>query len=396
MDATALAFDEGSFFSPTATTDRARRKDLIVSLRRLADSLEDVTDTIHRFGHLDLEKAMIQIGYDLKIFKVLVEANGAKTVADVAQDTGADPELIKRILRYYNTINVAREVGQDRYVATNITRNLTEKVCVAAMSHYYNFVAKQYQATPEFLEQNGYQNPTDESNTALQMGWNTREPTFDFMSKVPGAMEDFHTYMALRRQADISWLSVYPVLDETVGLTDPERPLYVNVGGGIGHQCAEFRQKYPDIPGRVINQDLPGTVARAVPTPGVENMAHDFFQPQPVQGAKFYYMRGVLHNHPPYRVRLLLRRIRDDMSPDSVLLVDETVLPDTDVGFVAASIDLTMLGAFASMERTEAEWRALTESAGLELVRSYAYNALENETVMEMRLSRDVKTSPSV
>lgn len=37
---------------------------------------------------------MIQIGYDLKLFNVLSEVHGANTVADVAQDTGADPELI--------------------------------------------------------------------------------------------------------------------------------------------------------------------------------------------------------------------------------------------------------------------------------------------------------------
>ena len=252
--------------------------------------------------------------------------------------------------------------------------------------HSYDLVAKQYQATPSFLKENNYQNPTDETNTAFQMGWNTRKPPFDLMLTVSGAMEHFHKYMALRRQVALSWLTVYPVKEETAGLTDPERPLYVNVGGGIGHQCAQFREKFPDLPGRVILQDLPQTVAGALQTPGIENMAHDFFEPQPVRGAKFYFMRGVPHNHPPHRVRLLFERVREAMVSDSVLLVDETVLPATDVGFIAASIDLTMLGAFASMERTEAEWRTLAESAGLQLVRTFTYNELEHETVMEMRL----------
>lgn len=122
-------------------------------------------------------------------------------------------------------------------------------------------------------------------------------------------------------------------------------------------------------------------------------MAHDFFEPQPIRGAKFYFMRGVPHNHPPHRVRRLFQHIREAMAPDSVLLVDETVLPSTDVGFIAASIDLTMLGAFASLERTETEWRSLAESVGLDLVRSYTYNALENETVMELRLPLKTNTT---
>lgn len=90
--------------------------------------------------------------------------------------------------------------------------------------------------------------------------------------------------MAKRRWPELSWLSVYPVDEETKVLNDRERPLYVNVGGGIGHQSAEFKQKHPEIPGRVILEDLPHSIAKALPTPGVENIAHNFFEPQPIKG----------------------------------------------------------------------------------------------------------------
>lgn len=93
--------------------------------------------------------------------------------------------------------------------------------------------------------------------------------------------------MASRREPELSWLSVYPVQERLGDDGDgcrPSRPLYVNIGGGIGHQCAQFRERYPDVPGRVVLQDLPHSIAAALPTPGVENMAHDFFEPQPVEG----------------------------------------------------------------------------------------------------------------
>jgi hypothetical protein len=101
--------------------------------------------------------------------------------------------------------------------------------------------------------------------------------------------------MAKRRTPDLSWLSVYPVQDEVEDWPAADKPLYVNVGAGIGQQCAEFRQKYPteSLPGRVILQDLPYAIAAALPTPGVENTVHNFFEPQPVKGAKFYFLRGV-------------------------------------------------------------------------------------------------------
>ncbi|KAI1206245.1 O-methyl transferase B [Annulohypoxylon truncatum] len=381
-------FDKEALAQAAATSDRATRRNLIVALRRMADSLEDSIGTMHRYAHIEQEKAMIQVGLDLGIFKVLAKANGAMTVDDVAKETGADPLLMKRILRFYNAINVAREVGPHQYEATNITHNLTEEFCTVGLSHFWGFVAKQYPFIPEFLKENGYQNTTDPKHTVFQKTWNTPKTPFELMPTLPEAMDDFHTYMALRRQTELSWLTVYPARSEAAGLTDPQRPLYVNIGGGIGHQCAQFREKYPDMPGRVILQDLPDVVARALPTPGVENMAYDFFEPQPVRGAKFYFMRGVPHNHPSHRVKVIFERVREAMAPDSVLLVDEAMLPATDVGYVAASIDLTMMGGFASMERTEDDWRDLAESAGLELVRTFTYNALEHETVMEMRLPR--------
>jgi hypothetical protein len=120
-------------------------------------------------------------------------------------------------------------------------------------------------------------------HTAFQDGWNTSTDAFSWFSDHPDHLAFFNDYMALRRQPELSWLTVYPVSEETKNW-DPERPVYVNVGGGIGHQCAEFKEQYPQVPGRVILQDMPHSIAQALPTPGVENMVHDFFEPQPIHG----------------------------------------------------------------------------------------------------------------
>lgn len=96
--------------------------------------------------------------------------------------------------------------------------------------------------------------------------------------------------MALRRKPDVSWLAVYPVAEETAGFKG-DRAAFVNVGGGIGHQCAEFKRAYPEIPGRVVLQDLQHSIDAALPTPGVDNMVHDFFEPQPVEGMTITMVR---------------------------------------------------------------------------------------------------------
>jgi hypothetical protein len=91
---TPLEFDESAIRQMSTSMDRASRRGLIVSLRRLADSLEDTVGTIHRYGHIDLEKAMIKVGLDLGLFNALASASGPKSTDDLALETGASPQLM--------------------------------------------------------------------------------------------------------------------------------------------------------------------------------------------------------------------------------------------------------------------------------------------------------------
>jgi hypothetical protein len=258
-------------------------------------------------------------------------------------------------------------------------------VTEAGITHCFETIGPVYQTLPAFLKKTNYKNPVDENNTVFQDAWNTDKHTFKWFTDNPENLRYFNDYMRFRREPVLSWLSVYPVEQETQGL-DPSRAVYVNIGGGVGHQCAQFKEKYPSVPGRVILQDMPHSIAKALPTPGVENMAHDFFQPQPIQGAKLYFTRGVCHNHPDHKVKLLLQNIKAAMAPDSVLLLDEWVLPETGVSSYASSMDLVMMASFAALERTEAQWQQLLSEVGLKLVKTYPYNPVSYEAVMDIRL----------
>jgi hypothetical protein len=142
-----------------------------------------------------------------------------------------------------------------------------------------------YQTLPAFLKKTEYKDPADELHTSFQDAFNTELAVFPWFASHPGHLAPFNDYMRLRRQPDVSWLTVYPVADE-VKDWNPEKAIFVNIGGGVGHQCAEFKQKFPNAPGKVILQDLPASIAKALPTPGVDNTIHDFFQPQPVKGKR--------------------------------------------------------------------------------------------------------------
>ncbi|KAG6355036.1 hypothetical protein INS49_004117 [Diaporthe citri] len=363
-----------------AAQDEDSRRKAVAALPKLASSLENVQETINRYGHLHLQSAMVQTGVELGLFKHLSDSPEGLTVEQISDKTGAERQLIVRSLRYLAAIGSVEEVGKGRYAANHVTRNLSESFYLSAPP---------FQAIPKFLKETNYRLPDDASHTPFQLALGTDKSIFEWFVGQPELLGHFNNYMALHRKQTegLSWLSVYPVETEAAG-KPAEQPLYVDIGGGIGHQCKQFKEKFPDLPGRVVLQDLPHSIARAFPTPGVENMAHDFFTPQPVLGAKFYYLHAVLHNQSPSNLRKLLENTKAAMAADSVLLIDEMVLPETGVSAIAASIDLTMLSSLASAERTKEEWGELLDDIGLEIVKTYTYNERTYETVMDIRLPK--------
>lgn len=59
------------------------------------------------------------------------------------------------------------------------------------------------------------------------------------------------------------------------------------------------------------------------------------------------------------------------MTKDSVLLIQEVEIPETNVPLRAACVDLVMMAMFSALERTREQFRELLESVGLELVKTW-------------------------
>lgn len=99
-------------------------------------------------------------------------------------------------------------------------------------------------------------------------------------------------------------------LEESVKNIDPNRIIFVDVGGGIGHKCLELKTRFPLLQGQVILEDLPVTLEHALSIDGVKDLPQDIFTSRQVKSkclskyvliddtdflldAKFYYMRNV-------------------------------------------------------------------------------------------------------
>ena len=174
-----------------------------------------------------------------------------------------------------------------------------------------------------------------------------------------------------RSRSGPQWFDIFPVTEKFT-LSDPSAPLLVDVGGGVGHNLVAFKQRHPNVLGKLIVQDIPVVVKNAKDLPtGVEAVVHDFFMPQPVKGAKAYLLANVLHDWPDKQALKILGNIRDAMSQDSELLIWENILPESNVPQLSAAIDLTMMANFSAGERTLAQYSTLLEKAGFKLVKAW-------------------------
>ena len=70
------------------------------------------------------------------------------------------------------------------------------------------------------------------------------------------------------------------------------------------------------------------------------------------------------------------------MGPESVILIDEMVLPNEGVHWQSTQVDLTMMAALAAMERTQAQWSYLLDSVDLKIANIHTYTPLVYESIM--------------
>ena len=276
---------------------------------------------------------------DLKVADELAE--GPRSVAELAQSTGADRDTLHRILRALATEGVFAEDEPGVFRNTE----LSEGLCAEdwrAFGHLFGSV---------FYDALGTLDPTTGQETF------SRAFGADFWSWLderPGERAAFDAAMAGGKDRPA---------DRLAGLDLHEGSIVVDVGGGNGALLRALLQRRPDLRGIVF--DLPETVRDdAAFGGGIEFVAGSFFDSVPAGDA--YVLSGILHDWNDERASEILRTIRHAAPDHARLLVVESVLDHGKQPHGAKWLDLLML-VIGGRERTEAEWRALLAGAGFEV-----------------------------
>ncbi|KAJ5774108.1 hypothetical protein N7457_009004 [Penicillium paradoxum] len=333
--------------------DEASRLKMVKSLRQMQVELQTPKDSLMELAGLGLTNAMLRVGADLGFLRYLARSDVPLSVTEIAKLTGASPQLLERVLRHLAASDMIQETGVNEYTANTMTRVLADHRGQAMIYHGFDTHGPVVQAMPDFFAENDYQD---------------QPKHFDNLQKVMTALQGSE------------WTDGFTLIDDEAHKIPPtspqasEKPFFVDVGGGHGHQCIELGKKYPQLLGRLILQDLPEAVGKLAPIEGVKAEAYDFFQAQPVIGAKFYYLRRIMHDWPDDEAAKILRNIRNAMSPDSRILIDEAVLPDTGANWQSTMADLAMM-AFGGKERTKHQWESLAQNVGLRVVQIHTYVA---------------------
>jgi hypothetical protein len=134
----------------------------------------------------------------------------------------------------------------------------------------------------EYMRETGFENPVGKS--PFEYAFNMK--VWEYIGQDPVLQSSMMDFMEGRRKGVVRWLDVFPIDSFLEGISSKkDDALFVDIGGNQGHDLKLLKERHPDLPGRLILQDLPEVIDRLKgPLEGIEAMSYDFFTPQPIKG----------------------------------------------------------------------------------------------------------------
>lgn len=256
-------------------------------------------------------------------------------------------------------------------------------------TNVYDIISVTNSKAVDYFRQSGsFKNPGDKDGTLFKYAFDTDLDYFEWLYQ-PGNEEQakaFRNHMQMKTIGP-KWFETVSV-EEILGKANADEVLLVDIGGGAGHDLQGFHAAHPTMPGRLVLQDKHESIDAldASALAPIEPIGHDFFTPQPIKGARGYYLKMVLHDWPDEQCQQILENIKPALTRGkSKILINEIVVPDTNAGWFETSVDMLMMICHVAHERREKEWTALAERAGLKVTKVWQCgDAAEKLIVVEL------------
>lgn len=296
--------------------------------------------------------AALNVAADLGLSDALAE--GPRTVAELADETAADPDTLRRLLRALAAAGVYDVAPGAAYANNALSEGLRSDVpgTLRPLARTLN--------CPELWAAWGH------LGHSVRTGENAFEATngtdvWTHRAAHPDENEIFNDNMtALTSSVAAGVADAY----DFSGLS-----YVVDVGGGQGGLLEAVMSRHPQVSGTVFDREhvVATEPIDAALGPRWSAVSGSFFDTVPEADA--YLLKSILHDWPDQACVEILRTCRRGLRPGGVVLVVETLLDRPGFEVHAAFSDLNMLVMPGGRERTEVEYAALFVAAGLRLTR---------------------------
>jgi len=271
--------------------------------------------------------------------------DGARTVADLAMETGSNEDALYRVIRALVPTGVFEEVAPRTFALTEGSRALLPDVegsirdMVLWLGNSFHF--KVWAELP-------YSVATGKPAVDYIYG----KPAFEAIHDHPEIAYDFNTAMTcLSNQLAPAVLDAY----DFSGINT-----LMDIAGGHGAVLCEILSRYPRMKGILLDmqsvmQEAKCLICEKKMEQRCIPIAGDFFKSIPPGADALKILKNVRHAMQGYA--------------DRRIIVVDCVLPENSEPHFGKLVDLEMLLMPGGRERTEPEWRELLAKAGFQITR---------------------------
>jgi len=301
----------------------------------------DVWGTVHGRWQGEVVCALL----DLRVADHLDDEE-VRTAGELAVRTGLHPDRLHRLLVLAAAVGVFEQLDSDTF-----THNAASRLLRSGHPGSMRVEARHILSAWQRTAWDGLVHAV-RSGTSGFHGL-TGKGVFDHFTTDPVQAADFNAF-----QAQVTARNARALVEHT---TFPDGATVVDVGGGTGMLLRKVLAAHPDLDGVLL--DAPAVAAAAPAAERMTAVGGDFFAAVPA-GGYVYLLSHVLHDWGDDDAVTILSRIAEAMSPEATLVVMENLRED-DSALLISYLDMLMMTAWNSRERSTAEYGDLMAEAGL-------------------------------
>jgi hypothetical protein len=290
--------------------------------------------------------------------------DGPKHVSELASRAHVSPQALCRFLRMLVVMDLLSQEGNDTFGLTPVGDYLRSDHPESMRDRLIYVGEVSYKMAQGMLR-------------AIQTGEPAFEhvfgmPFFEYFDQHPDMGALFNGLMS--RGVNDRIAGIVAAYDFSAART------IVDVGGGVGTLVAAILSANPHVQGIVFDVPKVAATARSyLAENGVAErcqvVAGNFFMDAVPKGGDIYLMSNIIHDWNDEQALHILRNCRSAMGDAGTLLLIEELVPiRVDEARATIIRDLNMLLLTPGRERTEAEYGALLNAAGLEISSVIPFN----------------------